>query len=421
MKRRSLVQLGILTFVCAAGITRASAQDTRAEVLAGERAAKAEESSTATVQPQGRLQRTIVWASNKFNGAGGHKDGFYPELGGLIPGNGWPSAGPGYRHHLFGGAVADVSAAISMRRYSMVQSQIEWPTLFSDRLSVGAGAKYQDATQINYFGIGRETSKGAQSDYRLKSADIAGSATYHPNRWLSVGGRAGYLHRLDVGSGLSSLHPSTDEVFDETTAPGLTSQPRYRHADLFVQADSRDVAGYPSSGGVYRVGVSSYADLDRTSQSFQRVDADATQYLPLFHHNWIVALRGRVAMSQTAGDNQVPFYLLPTLGGENTLRGYSNYRFRDRNVALLSAEYRWPVFRMMDAAIFGDAGTVAATAADLWRERPMRDYGFSLRLHSPTSTLARVDVARGPEGMRLFLSFSAPLGTSSRNVTPYVP
>ena len=134
--------------------------------------------------------------------------------------------------------------------------------------------------------------------------------------------------------------------------------------------------GYPTSGGVYRVGLTTFHDLDGSGQSFRRVDADATQYVPLFHRNWIVAVRGRVALSQTGAGNEMPFYLMPTLGGGNTLRGYNDYRFRDRNAALVSAEYRWPVFRMMDAALFADAGSVAPTARGLWQ----RATGARLRL-----------------------------------------
>ena len=35
------------------------------------------------------------------------------------------------------------------------------------------------------------------------------------------------------------------------------------------------------------------------------------------------------AFSQTGAGNIVPFYMLPTLGGRNTLPGYNDYRFRD--------------------------------------------------------------------------------------------
>jgi hypothetical protein len=290
----------ILTVVLALGGTRAAAQNTRAESASQERAAKAQ--TSLAVDESGAFQRAFTWIGNRMEGTGSAaKDGLYPELGGMIPGAGWLSVGPGYRHHLFGdAAVVDASAAISWRRYSMVQSQIEWPALLSNHLSVGASAKYQNFTQINYFGVGPDSDESTQTTYGLKSIDIVGSATVHPVNWLSIGGRMGYIRGLDIKPGLSSVHPPTHDFFDDTTAPGLTIQPRYEHADVFVEVDSRDAPGYPASGGVYRLGLATFDDLNGSGQSFQRFDADATQYVPLFHRNWLVAVRGRVALSRSA-------------------------------------------------------------------------------------------------------------------------
>jgi outer membrane protein assembly factor BamA len=124
-------------------------------------------------------------------------------------------------------------------------------------------------------------------------------------------------------------------------------------------------------------------------------------------------------MSQTSAGQEVPFYLLPALGGPTTLRGFSNYRFRDRNLLLLNAEYRWPILRALDGALFYDAGTV--TDHSLSVHHAHTDYGAGVRLHSTTRTLARLDFARSREGNRVIFSFTAPLGASSGSVVPYVP
>ena len=63
---------------------------------------------------------------------------------------------------------------------------------------------------------------------------------------------------------------------------------------------------------------------------------------------------------------------------------------------------------------------MSPTAGGLWHEHVARDYGFAVGLHSATSSLARVDVAKGPEGVRLRVSLTAALG-SGRHVIPYVP
>jgi outer membrane protein assembly factor BamA len=407
MNRPFLLNVAMIAIVCSVGVRPVMAQD----------------QSTSNVDEPGLFRRTFTWVGSKMTGGSGEaKDGLYPELGGMIPGAGWLSVGPGYRHHLFGdAAVVNASAAMSSRRYAMMQSRIEWPALFSDHLSLGAGGKYQDFTEINYFGVGPDSDKSAWTDYRLKSIDIAGHATVRPADWLSIGGSVGYTRGLDIAPGLSSIHPATQDLFDAMSTPGLNVQPRYRHADVFVEADTRDVPGYTKSGGAYRLGVTTFHDLDQSGQSFRRVDAGATQYVPLIRRNWIMAVRGQIALSQTGAGNEVPFYMMPTLGGKTTLRGFQDYRFRDRNAASVGAEYRLPVSRMVDAAVFVDAGSVAATARGLRQGRLEHDYGIGLRLHTATKSIARIDVAKGREGTRVLLSLTKSLGGSRNSVAPYTP
>jgi outer membrane protein assembly factor BamA len=420
MTRIPFVQLVAVTLTCALGATRLGAQETVAAATNAE-LASAQSPSTARAE-RGPLERSVEWATSKIDAFGGGKDGVYPALGNMVPGSGWLRAGAGYRRHVFGDtAIVGTSATVSAQRYVVLQSGIEWPRLLSDRLSVSGQAKYQDFTGVNYFGVGAGTTEDAETNYRLRDIDVLGGATFRPREALSIGGHVGYLRGPAVGDGKSSLSPSTLERFDESTAPGLLSAIRYAHADGFIEADTRDVPGYPASGGVYRLGVSAFRDLEGSGHSFHMVDLDAAQYLPVFHKNWTIAVRSRVTMTQTAAGDEVPFFLMPTLGGGNTLRGYADYRFRDRNAALVSAEYQWPLFRMMDAALFLDAGSVAGAPSDLLRAHLNRDYGLGLRLHSTTTSIARIDVARSPEGMRFILSFSQPLHASRRTVAPYVP
>ena len=94
----------------------------------------------------------------------------------------------------------------------------------------------------------------------------------------------------------------------------------------------------------------------------------------------------------------MPFYLLYTLGGSGglktfrpdllggdgtraTLRGFRNFRFRDRNLVLMQAEYRIPVHRSVHATVFVDAGQVAPRPSELF-ERSPPDYGIQPQLHA---------------------------------------
>src|SRR4029079_12986872 len=129
--------------------------------------------------------------------------------------------------------------------------------------------------------------------------------------WLSVTGRVGALRSVAIEPGTSTLHPSTDGRFDEISAPDLTRQPNYLHADVAMEADTRDVPGYPASGGHYRLSTAIFQDQDFSRYSFRRVEAEAAQYVPL--GRTVFALRGRLDLSQSGAGQAVPFYMLPAL------------------------------------------------------------------------------------------------------------
>ena len=77
----------------------------------------------------------------------------------------------------------------------------------------------------------------------------------------------------------------------------------------------------------------------------------------------MIALRGLVSTTETASGQDVPYFLLPDLGGSHTLRGYPAWRFRGRNRMILTGEYRWTAGPLVDMALFLDAGKVADRAA----------------------------------------------------------
>jgi hypothetical protein len=104
----------------------------------------------------------------------------------------------------------------------------------------------------------------------------------------------------------------------------------------------------------------------------------------------------------------VPFFLLPDLGGSD-LRGFDNYRFRNRHSMLLTAEYRWYAQEFLDGAIFYDAGKAVPRRGDLDFTGLKSSYGAGIRLHGPRTTALRIDVARSREGTRLIFAFS-PVG-----------
>jgi hypothetical protein len=302
------------------------------------------------------------------------------------------------------------------------------PHLAHDRLSVGAQAIHEDALQIEYFGLGNESRASEQSGYRFQNTDLLGYGTVRATRWLSVSGRVGVIPRprLSAAAGPRVDVPSTVDLFSDATAPGILTQPAFLHGDVLLAVDLRDHKGHPTGGGLYQLSAATYSDRDSGTYSFRRYEVDGAQFVPLFTKRWILALHARGAFSDASNGHVVPFYLMPSLGGKNTLRGYHDYRFHDNHMESFNMESRWALFTHVDAAVFADAGKVASRVADLDLRHLKTSYGAGLRVHNATATLLRLDVGHSVEGWRVFIKVSDPfkrsVPISGRSaVVPFVP
>jgi hypothetical protein len=397
-----------------------------------DRAEPASASSTPQ-QPDGLwpepafIARSIDFATRVMGDGGEEKNGFYPELSNMVTGAGWISVGPGYRHWLAGDEVlVDASTAVSWRSYKMAQARFELPNLAHSHFAVGSQVRWQDLTQITYFGEGPESSEAARSEFRLKSTNIVGYATVRPIERMAINYRVGWLAQpelLPPAGRFQRGNPPTHQVFPDDPVFALAEQPNYGYVEAAIAYDTRDFRSHPTSGGLYRTSLTSYTDRTYRRFSFDRTEVEAAHFVPMAGSRVVFAMRGWLVGSHTGDGQLVPFYLLPSLGGHNTLRAYTDYRFHDRNLLVVNVESRFAMFPRVDAALFVDAGNVAARFSDL--NLGKRGYGIGLRLYSRESTFARFDIAHGAEGWRFLFRLSDPLHLSrlSRRTAaiPFVP
>jgi hypothetical protein len=409
-------------------------------LLAPKPAAFAQEATPASLPPgwvtptpgligEPALLRKLVDHSDGMSGGGEPNDGPNLHVGSAVTGAGWISAGPGYYHRVLDDrAFVDVSATVSWRLYTMAQVRFELPKMAHDRLSFGGYASYQDLKQLNYFGIGIDSLEADRTAYRLHNFDIVGYATVRATSALSVSAGFGWVPKVNLSAptGPNLRIPNTSERFSEGAAPGISSQPSFLHGDVSVAADFRDLPGHPTGGGLYRAAAAAYSDRDAGTYSFRRYEIEASQFVPLFTRKWVVALHAWEVFSETSNGDLVPFYLAPSLGGQNTLRGYYDYRFHDNNLQSFTAESRLALFPHVDAAVFADAGKVAPRARDLDFKQLKTSYGVGFRVHNASSTIGRLDVGHSTEGWRVFLKLTDPFtrttsASGRSSVVPFVP
>jgi Omp85 superfamily domain len=274
----------------------------------------------------------------------------------------------------------------------------------SETFTLAGFVRYEDYTQLNFYGLGNDSDLENQTDYRTRDASAGANVGWRFRR-LMLAARGGVLE-TSVLSGTRDDIPSTEEVFDDATAPGLEAAPDYWWFLAQAAWDQRDVPFNPKNGFFVALQTSRYEDRGSDAFAFRRFGADARGYFSLGSPQRVLALRALYGNQNADTGARVPFYLQEFLGGSHTLRGFASFRFRGTDSLLLQAEYRWEPAGALELAAYVDAGQVAARTADLSLSELRTSYGVGLRIKSWQAVLIRLDLAWSEEGTRFFFRFS---------------
>jgi hypothetical protein len=298
---------------------------------------------------------------------------------------------------LSNGATVLAKAAYSINNYKLLQLGVHSAPLFSDRLVLSTRARWQDAPGVRLYPLGTDSPK-TLAEYAETKTEVSAQALLKPVRLLRFGGGVGFERYLTGPS-----HSTPPAGF---FVPDFGVDPSYVHSHASAAIDSRDGEGYSRHGTLLRGTLHDYRQRDGSTFTFDRLDGDAEQYVPILHGNWVMFLGVHASTTSTAAGHAVPFFLMPDLGGHD-LRGFSNYRFRDLHSIYMTAEYRWYAQEYLDAAIFYDAGKVVPDRDSLDLSHLKRSIGAGIRLHGAQTTALRIEVAKSSEGMRILVAFSA--------------
>lgn len=354
------------------------------------------------------ITRAAIFADRHF-GKGDLNNGFYVDFGKMIPGAGWLSGGPGYRQW-FGRdtLLLDGSAGYSVNGYKSLQARMVLPKVAKSRLALGTQVRWVDFSEIDYFGVGPDTTEAMRTQFGIQALHAVAHATFRPTRWFDIDAEIGVLEPKFKDGPLGRELTSADPTFIPT--------------QLSATVDTRNFREHPTSGILLRASGAHYEDRNTGAFTHRRIETEAAGFLPMFGERVVLALHGMVVTTPREY-GAVPLYLLPSLGGANSLRSFADYRFHDRNMAVANAELRLAMMTHVDLALFADAGNVAARIHDLNLDK--RSYGAGVRFHTRRTTFARIDLANGAEGWRFLFRLTDPLAFSRlerrASVVPSVP
>jgi hypothetical protein len=384
-----------------AGVEAQTPPASRAEEL---RQARAEKERTATPYQRNRLESVMHFLEEHppFE-----REGLFASIGSLTTGSGFTYGG-GYRgSRVFDRhGVLSVWGSRSIRDYWAAETRGTFPALADGRLHLEGYASKREYPREYFFGLGPDSRRIAQADFLSRTGAFGGRAGVRPTSQLFVGGGAEFI-KTRIETGQDDSVPSIDRVFDESTAPGLTQQPGFIKTSAFAEFDYRRPRN-ARKGGWYRMNFSHYVDQDLGAYSFNRLDVDVQQFVSFLAERRVLVGRVAVSTSDVKAGQTVPFYLMPTLGGNDSLRGFRDYRFRGPHAMLLQGEYRWELWSGLGAALFYDAGKVEMTREALSFSNLEHAYGFGFRFNTNNGVILRIDAGFGSrDGNHLYIVFGS--------------
>jgi outer membrane protein assembly factor BamA len=293
----------------------------------------------------------------------------------------------------------------SFRGAYLLDAEAGLPRLASDKAYVDLYARHRNHPGVRYFGPGPDSRKTGGTAYRLEDTTFDLSAGLKPTQKIRLGVIGGYL-TMNVGPGDDSRFIGTERVYSPLNVPGLGRQTDFLRAGVLAQFDWRDNPGGARRGGNYYARYDFYQDRQNLGFTFRRLTAEVQQFVPFTNQTRLFAVRAKTILSFENPGQRVPFYLQPSLGGADDLRGFVPFRYHDNNSLIFNGEYRWEIVSGVDGALFADAGKVFPRPGMMNLARLQHSFGGGLRFRTPKGVYMRIDGAASREGVRVWFVFN---------------
>jgi hypothetical protein len=293
-------------------------------------------------------------------------------------------------------------------------------------LKLSTDGEYEIEPRQRFFGVGNgdEVDELAMpvdpytdpaaidSRFRQRTGRVLGKARLKIAGPLSTRFTSGLLWKRFEQSSPGDIPPGTDiaEHYLTDELPAWEDGTSYSYNELELRYDSRressdwERPSIPSTGWL----ILGYGGLARgfagAPTRYARYGGDVQRYFRLGESPRVLVLRV-LAEEVRGAEDEIPFVDLPRLGGPTLLRGYTRDRFRDRAMALGSAEYQFDLGPLLSGFLFVDGGRVFPTLADVTAEGIRVGYGGGLQMQTIKSFVGRFNVASSVDG-GIFLNLS---------------
>ena len=258
--------------------------------------------------------------------------------------------------------------------------------LLDDKFRVRAGAAYVDI-RYRFYGIGNSIDFLDVDILQEGPAYfLSGSWNIWKKLYVGLGYRRG---TVDTRVRFVSSPPA---FFDPVLGLDLGA------ISIPIEIDSRDHEQFPRNGWQVSGKTVLYRESVGSDFEAETYKVSVNHYAPMRETD---VLATRVVVRSASED--VPFFLLSTIGGDTDLRGYPGGRYRDRHMYALQTEYRWQFSDRWIFTGFVGVGEVADQFSEMGRNfLPAGGVGARFVLSQKHKVGLSLDVATGKDGTEIY-------------------
>ncbi len=264
-------------------------------------------------------------------------------------------------------------------------------------LFTNIGMQYNKLTTESFYGIGPDTKKENRTNYTRERVAANVALGFYLSGKSTLETFVGF-ELNNILPGKNKNYPSTDKIYDNEALAGLATKVKLSNLEFKFTYDSRNRIGNPSSGWEIKTATGFFQQVAGNQYGFSKFYLDVSRYIHLFY-NRILKLRIGSEISEPFPDKDIPFYYLSELGEDISFRGFDRGRFRDNDLILGTAEYRFPVSQLLEGMFFSDVGEVAH---NLFKDFSFRDlqitFGGGLRFISPEGNVTKLEIGKSQDG-----------------------
>ncbi len=307
-----------------------------------------------------------------------------------------------------------LAGSYSQYNYASVLAEASFGRRNRQPFQLVISGRYTKNTREPFFGIGNGSQQRDEVNFTLETTTLEADARFVLSQSLTVLGNAGYAaHNLGDGED-DDFVSDLDAIIDTF---GLATEDiastRYLFGGLGLQLNWENQPFRPTTGGQIRAQTLYHQGVARSDNlQYFRTHVELYQRIQFFRERVFTLLveANSIDVVDPTENEEPPFYLESSLGGNAGLYGYEPERFIDKESLRGLIEYSYPIWDILDGFLFYEQGRVFSSFTNDFSWRNWRfSWGGGIRLWGADGVIATMRISTSQETTRFAFQLGAGL------------